>query len=245
MNTNLFFISKWEHEKGRVVDTQSHTCHELVFYDNGCTGITTIDGVEYRFSAGDVIINKKFSQHSEIHFTDGVCIFFGFDCDMEIQSGIHHDVWEVKPVVDAIVKEAREQNHNYKALINLKIQEILLLLDRNNNSSESGKLKKSLFYCKNYIDENYMQKIEVSNLAEMTNYSIDHFRHLFYRNFGMSPKSYIIKKRCEKAVELLSTTSHNCADIAYQCGFSDSGQMSKMIKKFYFKTPRQIRADYL
>ena len=92
---------------------------------------------------------------------------------------------------------------------------------------------KSLFYCKNYIDENYMYKINISDLAKMAGYSIDHFRHLFYRNFNISPYNYIVQVRCKKAVELLKTTSYKCVDIAYKCGFSDSCQMTKMIKKYY------------
>lgn len=242
MSPELVFAAKWQHEKGRIVETQSHNCHEIVFYDRGSSGATIIDGMEYSFSAGDIVFNRKYSQHTEKHNSDGTCIFFGFAGNTSIESGIYKDMWEIKPLAEAIVKEAREQNKNYTDIISLKIQEVLLLIDRNNTSS-TVKRNKSLFYCKNYIDENYMAKIEISTLAEMTNYSPDHFRHLFFRGFGISPKNYIIKKRCEKAIELLETTSQKCSDIAFQCGFSDSGQMSKMIKSIYSKTPQQIRAD--
>lgn len=77
----------------------------------------------------------------------------------------------------------------------------------------------------------------------MTGYSTDHFRHPFHASFGISPQNYIIRQRCEKAVELLKNTTYKCTDIAYKCGFSDSGQMTKLINRIYQKTPQQIRRE--
>lgn len=38
--------------------------------------------------------------------------------------------------------------------------------------------------------------------------------------------------RLENAAGMLRTTKQSCTDIAQMCGFSDSGQMAKMIEKF-------------
>ena len=230
MPINLTFAISHSLEKGRIVDTQTHNCHEIVFYDRACNGIATIDGVKHKISAGDVSVCKKCTPHSETHFSDVECFFFGFNCDEEIENGVYHDVWEVKSIIKSIIQESVEQKYEYEAIIDLKIREILFLLKRSINSAESKNKTKSLFYCKNYIDENYMQKINISDLAKMTGYSLDHFRHLFYRNFDVSPNKYITQKRCEKAVELLSSTSYKCVDIAYKCGFFDSAQMTKILK---------------
>lgn len=243
MEANLVFIIKHEHEKGRIVDMQTHNCHELVFYDRGCNGTSFIAGVEHKFSAGDIAVNKRLDPHSEEHFSDGGCIFFGFQCNSDIQSAMYHNMWEVKPLIEAILKESIDQNYNYKEIISLKIQEILLLLERSRKSIDGSNRAKSLYYCKNYIKENYMQKIKIADLAEMTGYSTDHFRHLFHASFGISPQNYIIRQRCEKAIELLKNTTYKCTDIAYKCGFSDSGQMTKLINRIYQKTPQQIRRE--
>jgi len=241
LSISLSFACSHFLEKGRIVDTQTHNCHELVFYDRGCNGIATIDGVNHKISDGDVLVCRKSVPHSETHFSDVECFFFGFDCDEEIENGVYHDLRSIKPVIESIIQESIEQKYGYEEIIDLKIREILLLLKRSINSSEYGNKTKSLFYCKNYIDENYMEKINISYLAKMTGYSLDHFRHLFYQNFGMSPNKYITQKRCEKAIELLTSTSYKCVDIAYKCGFFDSSQMTKTLKKHYRKTPQQIR----
>ena len=44
---------------------------------------------------------------------------------------------------------------------------------------------------------------------------------------------------------ILKTTDLSCTEIAYQCGFSDSGQLTKMIKNKYSTTPTKIRKDIL
>lgn len=241
---NMVFSFSTSHklEKGYVVDTQAHNGHELVFYDRGCSGIVTINGVEHRITAGDVSFCKKGVSHSEKHFSDVECHFFQFDCDCDIADGVYHDVWDIKPIILGIIKESINQDYEYENIIKLKIREILCLLKRNSYTFDSKK-PKTLFYCKNYINENYMQKLSIDALAKMTGYSTDHFRLLFTQNFGTSPYNYIIQKRCENAVKYLTETSYKCIDIAYKCGFSDSGQMTKMLKKIYQKTPQQIRKE--
>lgn len=86
-----------------------------------------------------------------------------------------------------------------------------------------------------------MQPINIYDIAKLAGYSYSHFRHLFTKYFDISPKKYLIDVRCQKAFELLKTTEISCAEIAYRCGFSDSGQMTKMFKEKYSLTPLAVR----
>lgn len=243
MNTALVFIQKFTHKKGNIILPQTHTCNEIVFYGKGCDGITVINNTEYKFSVGDLSINPAGVQHSEKHFSQGECIFLGFESDAKPNVGLYHNMWDVNAILQSIFQEVIDQKYNYTSIINLRIEEVLLLIERSQIVPSLGNEPNTLLFCKNYINANFPQKISVSDLANMTGYSVDHFRHLFYESFGISPKGYIIRKRCEKAVELLKSTNSTCIDIAYQCGFSDSNQMAKLIKKLYSKTPRQIQNE--
>ena len=69
--------SIWAPYPGSEVLPQSHSCYEVVFYDNGCSGITTIDGKEHKFNAGDIAFIHKNTVHSEQHFSSGLICFFG------------------------------------------------------------------------------------------------------------------------------------------------------------------------
>lgn len=89
--------------------------------------------------------------------------------------------------------------------------------------------------------EYYNQPIDFNQLAKLSGYSLDYFRHLFSQKMGMSPKQFQINMRLEKAVELLSDQQKSCTEIASFCGFSTSAQFSKMFLEKYGISPNQFR----
>lgn len=241
MNAKLSFISDYFSAKpGYTVQTQTHSCHEIVFYDTGCHGKTTINGDEYEFKSGDIVVNRRGVPHSEIHFGSGNLRFIGFECDdFLLESGVYHNLWDVKLILNIILKETANQNFKYDELISCKLNELFIRIERINTTSSNE--NKTLVFAKNYIDENYMQNINIHELAKVSGYSVSHFRHLFTKDFGISPCEYLINKRCQKAIELLKSTDITCTDIAYQCGFYDSSQFAKILKSKYSATPLTIR----
>ncbi len=243
----LKYIHKYPQIKdGYVVPPQVHSCHEVVYYGESCTGTTMIDGKEYHFNPGDIAFMSKNTVHSESHTRDGALIYFGFDANPSLflpPNGVYHNMWDLKPIINSILCEAVNQEDNYEYMINLDIQKFLLTLARRTSLTLVAKSAFSLKYIRNYIDENYVQNINFSSLAKNTGYSEGHFRRLFTEAFATSPQNYLISVRCEKAVQLLKDTSMSCTDIASRCGFADSNQLSKMIKKNYGMTPSQIRKE--
>ena len=148
-------------------------------------------------------------------------------------------MWKMKPIIESISKESFNQNYKYNELISLKIAELVIHLDRVSKDMSSAQVM-NLLYFKNYIEENSMLQINMAELAKNAGYSYDHFRHLFKQNFGISPKNYLTDIRCSHALDMLKNSDLSCTDIAYECGFSDSSQMSKMLKNKYGMTPMQI-----
>lgn len=96
----------------------------------------------------------------------------------------------------------------------------------------------------NYIDNNYAEKIRLSDLAEMENITETHLSHFFTDNFHMTFQEYITKLRCEKARTLLLTTELSLFDISYSCGFSDPKYFNKGFTKQYNASPTQYRSDF-
>lgn len=244
MNANLLFISKSSRKTNYSSFTHTHNYHEIIFYDAGCHGINIIDGIEYEFKPGDISVKKSGVPHSGTHLASGKLISLGFesnDPDVNIESGIYRDLWDTKIILDIMIKEVINQNYKYNDMIACKIKELLICIERTKNCASSN--VKDLIYSKNYIEKNYMQPISIYDLSKFTGYSHSHFRHLFTQRFGISPQNYLIDIRCQKAVELIKNTSLSCTEIAYQCGFSDSGQLTKMLKNKYSTTPTKIRKE--
>lgn len=240
MKYSLAYISKANITKDLHIQPHSHKFHEISFYNTNCNGIACIDNREYKFAAGDIVVNTVGTVHSEKHFSDGSLIFFCFSCDdFPLKSGIYRNMRNMKSIVEYIDTESLNQNYKYNDLISLKIAELVINLERISMNIPSSQVM-NLLYFKNYIEENSMLQINMAELAKNAGYSYDHFRHLFKQNFGISPKNYLTDIRCSHALDMLKNSDLSCTDIAYECGFSDSSQMSKMLKNKYGMTPMQL-----
>ncbi len=237
--TKLIFCNKEYRAQDSFIAPHCHNCSEIVFYGNTAHGETDIDGIKYELPPMGIALIRRGIFHSEKHLEGANVIFLGFESSVPLPAGVWEDMAHVKPLLYQIAEEVRNQEWGYDRIISLKIQEILAYIER--RKSGAGRNVKDLAYCKRYIEENYMRNVSVSELAEMTCYSRDRFRHLFAEEFGIFPQNYLISVRLENAGRLLRTTKLGCADIAQMCGFSDSGQMAKMIRKKYGTSPKELR----
>jgi len=91
-----------------------------------------------------------------------------------------------------------------------------------------------------FLDNNYLSKIEIAAVAKEANISEYHFYRLFKSIFNISPLQYIIARRLEIAKQLLKNKALNLTDIAVITGFSDMHSLSKAFKKHYGVSPSKI-----
>jgi AraC family transcriptional regulator len=94
-----------------------------------------------------------------------------------------------------------------------------------------------------FIQKNLAQEISVSELAEMSFTSKDHFARVFKSITGMPPSEYIIRKRLEIAKLLLLTTNYTLTEIIQQTGFKTTAYFCRMFKKYTSFTSEQFRKN--
>lgn len=82
-----------------------------------------------------------------------------------------------------------------------------------------------------YIEENYMIKIKLSDVAEHVYVSQWHLSKLLNRYTGQSFSDVLNNIRIEKAKELLKDPSLRIGDIADMVGFLDMAHFSRVFKK--------------
>ena len=92
-----------------------------------------------------------------------------------------------------------------------------------------------------FIQKNLDQETSVSQLAEMSFISKDHFSRVFRSISGMPPSEYIIRKRLEKAKLLLLTTNCPLTEIIQYTGFKSTPNFCRMFKKYTSFTPEEFR----
>ncbi len=83
-----------------------------------------------------------------------------------------------------------------------------------------------------YLHENYLQSdFRVEQLHRIAGVSPKYFGMLFSRQFGMTPKEYVLFLKIERAKKLLSSEKYSVREIAYQLGYSDIYHFSKIFRE--------------
>ena len=149
--------------------------------------------------------------------------FIDSNCPFQPQTGIYEDreksVWSI---IKKIRSEMSQKKGFYNVAVELFSAQILLVhqryYGRDNNSFNP------MYYIYKYIDENYVQDINIQTLSEMSGYSYDYFRHIFKEDSGVSPKNYILDKRINLAKKILQDSNTSVSEIAQKCGFSNGSQ---------------------
>lgn len=241
MSTKVLYCKHEKRRQNTCITQHMHDCQELVYYDANACGLLATGHSTFSFSAGSVSIVNRNVVHQEAHKQDSEVIFIGLQSSVSLEDGVISEMQALKPLFLDIVNEVQMQQLGFERIISLKAEEILIYLERNCNGEQ--KTAKDLSFCRKYIEENYMHRVSISELAQMTMYSVDHFRHLFLAQYGASPQSYLISVRLKKVKELLRDTELSCSAVAQLCGFSDSSQMTKMFRREYRQTPGEYRKN--
>lgn len=92
-----------------------------------------------------------------------------------------------------------------------------------------------------YIDINYLNEINVGELAKMCNLGECMFRRCFKEETGTSPLKYRNKLRIERAYEMLTQTNCSVAEAMEITGFYDASYFNKTFKLYTGKSPSQCK----
>lgn len=92
-----------------------------------------------------------------------------------------------------------------------------------------------------FINENYVEKITLNDLADRANLSPYYFTKVFSKETGVTPHQYIILTRLNSAKFLLKTTDQSVKEIAFSSGFSSESVFCTSFKKNESITPTEYR----
>lgn len=93
-----------------------------------------------------------------------------------------------------------------------------------------------------YIEANLASKISLSEVANVSHFSAYHFHRIFTGIVGETVNDYIVRRRLERAVNLLIfKTELSVTQVALDSGFSSSANFSKAVKLHFGFSPSEIR----
>lgn len=95
-----------------------------------------------------------------------------------------------------------------------------------------------------YIESNFDRNITVQELSKRFYIDRSGIYRFFQRDFGISPKAYILRCRLTHAVKRLCEENVSITEIALSCGFYDRAHFNKSFIEFYGMTPGEYRLKY-
>ena len=92
-----------------------------------------------------------------------------------------------------------------------------------------------------YMEAHISKNIELPMLSTIANLSIYHFAREFKRSTGVTPHNYLLRKRVERAKDMLARTNYSLTEVALAAGFSDQSHLSRHFRQMVGSTPRNFR----
>ncbi len=85
------------------------------------------------------------------------------------------------------------------------------------------------------------QHLDFDAVASDLHMSYSHFRRLFRRYIGKSPHDHLLLCRMQRAAQTLQQSGCQVKEVAYEAGYDDPAQFSKLFKKKIGLSPQQFR----
>jgi len=94
-----------------------------------------------------------------------------------------------------------------------------------------------------YIETNIGEPITLASLAATVGLSRMYFAKQFRATTGIRPHDFVLRKRIERAQQLLAATSDALVDVALSVGFQTQAHFTTVFKKITGTTPYQWRLE--
>jgi AraC-like DNA-binding protein len=90
---------------------------------------------------------------------------------------------------------------------------------------------------KDLIDRDFAEPLDVPALAREAHASRAHFVRSFKKAFGETPHAYLLRRRMERAKELLRSTQLSVTEVSLAVGFRSLGSFSTAFRQLVGEPP--------
>lgn len=255
---------------------ECHSFRELLYVDSGQLEIDA-DNYKGLLKENQLIIHKSNESHSLLcpqNETPNV-IIIGFECDCEELDAFSVSPTTLNDTQKKLLSDAIKEGRNVflppydipgqkdmkkrktfpfgaDQLIKLKLETLFIELIRSKTNDRIIKqvdiTDDKIREIAQYIDENFRQKIKLSELCFIFGTNATTLCNNFYKTYDKTIISYINTLRIKEAKKLMRTNNYNLTEIASIVGFSSIHYFSKTFKQHEKKSPtayaKTVKAKY-
>ncbi|RXK83126.1 helix-turn-helix domain-containing protein [Filimonas effusa] len=164
---------------------------------------------------------------------------------------LHHqaDKMLARPIIEAIVREQRNQDINSKELITQLINTLIVIVARNImkympakvNEYSDDKIRSILQYIQQHIYE--PDKIRAKEISDHFGISESYLGRYFKKNTGENLLQYISTYRLRMIENRLKHSDLRINEIAFSFGFTDESHLNKFFRKSKGLSPLAYRKE--
>lgn len=92
-----------------------------------------------------------------------------------------------------------------------------------------------------FIEQHLSEKLMQTDIAELCGSNSYQLSRAFKRVHGITFQEYIVRRRIDKATELLQNNSASVIDVCWAVGFHDASHFTRMFQRHMGMTPSQYR----
>lgn len=92
-----------------------------------------------------------------------------------------------------------------------------------------------------HMAESFSRPVDVPRLARLCHLSTPHFRRVFGKTVGQSPREYWLALRLRLAASLLRESSLSILEISHRVGFETLSSFNRLFRAHFGKPPRSWR----
>ena len=93
------------------------------------------------------------------------------------------------------------------------------------------------------IDREYASPLDLDSMSREAGYSRFHFARAFAAAYGETPRSYLTRRRIERAKTLLRAANLSVTEICLLVGFESLGSFSSRFRALVGQSPTEYRAE--
>ena len=243
------------------------TTHAFTFVQSGELKIRTEEGQVYRIKPGELvflpkslymisdIIPRKEKFKAIVFFIEDDVIdeFLDFNLVKSSSKDLVQTLWVAKdsePIqmfTDTLIKLFVDAESDSHKVTRYKLMELLHIL----KNTVGGELflemlnqaqKRDRIPLKKFMRKHYSKPLKIEDYAHLTGRSIASFHRDFKRVYKVSPKSWLIEQRLEKAKKLIQKDLQTTiTQIAFSSGYENIPHFIKAFQKRYGISPKQYQ----
>jgi len=265
-NTYLCSIPLDFHE----VPLHWHDDMEIIYIKKG-HGYVTVDFKQYKVSGGTIVLILPGQLHSIEQFDDLSMEYENiiFNVNMllprtedassteflrpllngqltvpSVYSVVSEHYDALSACIDACDEICKTKPLGYELYLKGKLFEFFYILSnrcRNEKNPRTAKSLDKLRIVLKLVENSYMHKITIAEVADRIDFSESHFMRYFKENMGTSFVDYLRDYRLTMAARLLQVTDNTILTISEEVGFENLSYFNRAFKKKYGMTPREYR----